>query len=71
MMPYKQWRQEEAIREGVTETAIWHRVERGCYPALVLARINARVIFVEDHHLPAPEAFRGHQRSPAHTGRGL
>lgn len=71
MMPYKQWRQEEAIREGVTETAIWHRVDRGLYPGLILARVNSRVIWVEDQSRPTPESLRGHQRSPAHASRGL
>jgi hypothetical protein len=48
LKPMKQWRHEEAIREGVTDCAIANRLRRGKYPNLKIKRVNARVVYVEE-----------------------
>jgi len=46
-IPLKQWCAEEAIAEGTTIRAIYHRLYRGKYSWLPLKRVNRRVVFVE------------------------
>ena len=43
----KQWVQTEAEYRHTTASAIHNRINRGCYPNLVLRRVNQRVIFVK------------------------
>lgn len=46
----KQWRAEQAQREGVTEGCIANRLSRDkqkYYPNLRLRRVNQRVVFVQ------------------------
>lgn len=51
-VPYKQWRQEEAMRADLTSSAIWYRVRSGRYPGLHLRRVNARVVWARDDTMP-------------------
>ena len=46
-MPFKMWLTEEAQRESLSLTAIWRRLERGCYRGQVqIKHVNARVVMV-------------------------
>jgi len=42
----REWRQAEAKKEGVSETAIANRLARGHYPELIVRHVNKRVVFV-------------------------
>lgn len=46
-IPFKQWRAEEAERQGVTEDRILKWVAKGKYPALRIKRINRKMVFVK------------------------
>lgn len=46
-IPMKQWRMEQAEREGCCENNIALRLARGKYPDLKIRRVNKRVVFVK------------------------
>lgn len=46
-MPMKAWVMEEAERAGVTTSAIYMRIHRGCYLGLKVRRANSRIVFVK------------------------
>jgi len=47
MIPFKQWRAEEAMRLGISVNTVSSRLYRdGKYPHLKLKRKNKRVVFV-------------------------
>lgn len=49
MIPFKQWRFEEAARLGITVAGLGHRLYRSSkpyYKHLKIKRVNRRVIFV-------------------------
>lgn len=46
-IPIKQWRAEEALRRGVTDSMISKRLKDGKYPDLKVRRVNSRVVFVQ------------------------
>ncbi len=45
-IPLKQWYHEEGKRKGCSVVTIRRRLAAGKYPALVLRRLNSRVVFV-------------------------
>lgn len=52
-MTMKAWRQAEAERLGLTESAIATRIYRGQYPNLKTIHINRRVVFVKQSLAPS------------------
>jgi hypothetical protein len=46
-IPMKQWRMEQAEREGCCENNICRKLSKGAYPNLKIRRVNKRVVFVE------------------------
>jgi len=46
-VPMKQWRMEQAVREGCSESHVSMRLAAGAYPNLKIRRVNARVVFVK------------------------
>ena len=43
----KQWRMEQAKREGHCESMVSKKLAKGLYPNLKLRKVNRRVIFVK------------------------
>lgn len=66
-IPLKQWRFEEAMREGVGAHSIMLRIIRGRYPDLKLSRVNARVVFVVGNE-NAPRYHPGASGRPRKVG---
>ena len=58
-IPLKQWIHEKAAREGRRPSALYSRLARGKYPALLLCRLNQRVVFVVE---AGPALARGLQK---------
>jgi len=46
-LPLKQWKMEQAERDGVTVSAITMRKSRGKYRAIKFLKLGTRTIFVE------------------------
>ena len=46
-IPMKQWRFDQAKREGRSENNIAQRLGKGLYPNLKVRRVNKRVVFVK------------------------
>jgi hypothetical protein len=70
-IPLKQWIHEKAAREGRRPSALYSRLARGKYPALLLCRFNQRVVFVVEVESPARGDARPTSPAPPTLARGL
>jgi hypothetical protein len=70
-IPLKQWIHEKAAREGRRPSALYSRLARGKYPALLLCRFNQRVVFVVEVESPARGDARPTSPAPPTFGTGI
>lgn len=56
MQTLKEFMRQEAEKDGVTITAIFNRIKRGKYPAIIRDHINQRVVYVRSKYSELSEA---------------